>query len=37
METAGGEISRLTDAPGGVSTFLWQPGKNGIAYLSEQS
>ena len=35
MKTAGGEISRLTDAPGGVSTFLWQPGKNGIAYLSE--
>ncbi len=35
MESAGGEISKLTDAPGGVSTFLWQPGKNGIAYLSE--
>ncbi|MFO7669261.1 MAG: S9 family peptidase [Bacteroidales bacterium] len=35
MESAGGEISKLTDAPGGVSDFLWQPGKNGIAYLSE--
>lgn len=34
MESAGGEISRLTDAPGGVSSFQWQPGKNGIAYLS---
>ncbi len=34
MDAAGGEISKLTDAPGGVSTFLWQPGKNGIGYLS---
>ena len=34
MDASGGEISKLTDAPGGVSTFLWQPGKNGIGYLS---
>jgi dipeptidyl aminopeptidase/acylaminoacyl peptidase len=35
MDSAGGEIAKLTNAPGGVSDFLWQPGKNGIAYLSE--
>ena len=35
MDAGGGEIYKLTDAPGGVSTFLWQPGKNGIAYLSD--
>ncbi len=35
METAGGEMSKLTDAPGGVSSFQWQQGKNGIAYLSK--
>ncbi|MCP4314246.1 MAG: S9 family peptidase [Bacteroidetes bacterium] len=35
MNVSGGEISKLTDAPGGVSYFRWQPGKNGIAYLSQ--
>ncbi len=35
MNSQGGEISKLTRAPGAVSYFRWQPGKNGIAYLSE--
>jgi len=34
MEAAGGEISKLTEAEGGVSSFQWQPGKKGLAYLS---
>lgn len=35
MDPDGGRIKQLTDAPGGVSFFRWQPGKNGIAYLSD--
>lgn len=35
MNAEGGKISKLSSAPGGVSYFRWQPGKNGIAYLSK--
>jgi dipeptidyl aminopeptidase/acylaminoacyl peptidase len=34
IPSAGGSMIQLTDAPGGVSAFRWQPGENGIAYLS---
>ncbi len=33
-ESSGGSIKKLTHEPSGVSQFKWQPGKNGIAYLS---
>jgi len=36
MNVKGGEIAKLTEASGGVSFFRWQPGKNGIAYLSKK-
>jgi dipeptidyl aminopeptidase/acylaminoacyl peptidase len=31
---AGGEMTRLTDAEGGVTFFRWHPGKNALAYLA---
>ncbi len=34
MNSTGGSITKLTNEPAGVSQFKWQPGKNGIAYLS---
>ena len=34
MNSTGGKIKKLTNEPSGVSQFKWQPGKNGIAYLS---
>ncbi len=34
MKQTGGSIKKLTNEPSGVSQFKWQPGKNGIAYLS---
>ncbi len=34
METIGGNMKRLTNQPAGISFFRWQPGENGIAYLS---
>jgi dipeptidyl aminopeptidase/acylaminoacyl peptidase len=34
MGSGGGKIRKLTNEPSGVTQFKWQPGKNGIAYLS---
>jgi len=34
MKYTGGNIKKLTNESSGVSQFKWQPGKNGIAYLS---
>ena len=34
-KSSGGSIKKLTNEPSGVSQFKWQPGKNGIAYLSK--
>jgi len=34
MNSTGGNIKKLSNEPSGVSQFKWQPGKNGIAYLS---
>jgi dipeptidyl aminopeptidase/acylaminoacyl peptidase len=36
MSSKGGDIKKLTNEPSGVSQFKWQPGKNGIAYLSHK-
>ena len=33
-KSTGGNIKQLTNESSGVSQFKWQPGKNGIAYLS---
>jgi len=32
MKHNGGEITRLTNSESSISSFRWQPGKNGIAY-----
>lgn len=34
MPAGGGKWIKLTNAPAGVSSFRWQPGKKGVAYLS---
>jgi len=34
MNIEGGDCRELTHEPSGVSQFKWQPGKNGIAYLT---
>ncbi len=34
MGVQGGNIKKLTNEPSGVSQFKWQPGKNGIGYLT---
>ena len=34
MDLAGRQMKKLTHEPSGVSSFQWQPGKQGIAYLS---
>lgn len=36
MSSNGEGIKKLTNEPSGVSQFRWQPGKNGIAYLSRE-
>ncbi len=36
MNSTGGKMKKLTNEPSGVSQFKWQPGKNGIAYLSRE-
>ncbi|MBE9517746.1 MAG: hypothetical protein IMY68_04220 [Bacteroidetes bacterium] len=36
MSSTGGKIKKLSNEPSGVSQFKWQPGKNGIAYLSRE-
>jgi dipeptidyl aminopeptidase/acylaminoacyl peptidase len=36
MQTSGGKIKKLTNEPSGVSRFKWQPGKQGLAYLSRE-
>jgi dipeptidyl aminopeptidase/acylaminoacyl peptidase len=36
MSTMEGDYRELTHEPSGVSQFKWQPGKNGIAYLTEE-
>lgn len=36
MSSNGEGTKKLTNEPSGVSQFRWQPGKNGIAYLSRE-
>ncbi|MEA3461184.1 MAG: S9 family peptidase [Bacteroidota bacterium] len=36
MQSSGGKAKKLTNEASGVSQFKWQPGKNGIAYLTRE-
>ncbi|TFH28337.1 MAG: S9 family peptidase [Bacteroidia bacterium] len=37
MDASGSHMKKLTQEESGVSSFKWQPGKKGIAYLSSSS
>jgi hypothetical protein len=37
MDMNGGQMKKLTNEESGVSSFRWQPGKKGIAYLCPSS
>jgi dipeptidyl aminopeptidase/acylaminoacyl peptidase len=37
MDASGTHMKKLTQEEAGISSFKWQPGKNGIAYLSTSS